>query len=377
MVKIHSDNPTTDDCLGYQKAAIELTDIIKVVQPPFTIGIFSKWGFGKTTFMSMIESNLKNNELVKTLWFNPWKYDDKEIIWKSLITELYSNIVKDDKITIEFLKKTFERIGNFAGKISKRDNIGTEFFKIFNLEPQFLNKTEDITLKLINEYVGKDGKLVLFIDDMDRCLPESAIKVLEAIKLFFDNTKCIFVIGLDKSIIENGIHVIYDKKIGLSGVDYLEKIIQLPFFIPPVDNLQFKKYIRSLCDDSTLDSCFDIIDKGSDKNPRRVKRFLNIFNIQKQLSSIADLDEKMLAKTIMLQLRFPIFYDLLLKNPEYLNLLNSVIRMPEEKREKYLKKDSNLSVLFNDYKLRYFLENTITIKCSETQIIEYLQLAQN
>ena len=60
-------------------------------------------------------------------------------------------------------------------------------------------------MKLSSEYVGKDGRLVVFIDDLDRCIPEKAIDILETIKLFLNVPQTVFLIGTDKKVIENGI----------------------------------------------------------------------------------------------------------------------------------------------------------------------------
>ena len=60
----------------------------------------------------------------------------------------------------------------------------------------------------------KENRLVVFIDDLDRCMPEKAIEVLEAIKLFLDVQGCIFVLGLDQEVIARGIELKY-RELGL------------------------------------------------------------------------------------------------------------------------------------------------------------------
>ena len=54
---------------------------------------------------------------------------------------------------------------------------------------------------------------MVFIDDLDRCLPDQTVQVLEAIKLFVDKHGCIFVIGVDTGIVQNAVKRYYaDKK---------------------------------------------------------------------------------------------------------------------------------------------------------------------
>ena len=89
----------------------------------------------------------------------------------------------------------------------------------------------------------------MFVDDLHRCLPDKAIQVLEAIKLFLDEQNCIFVIGIDQYMIAYGIEAIYKEignKVSIDGMQYLEKLVQLPFHIPPVGQSDADYFVRSL-----------------------------------------------------------------------------------------------------------------------------------
>jgi hypothetical protein len=67
---------------------------------------------------------------------------------------------------------------------------------------------------LLEQHVtNNDGRLVVFVDDLDRCLPEKAIEVLEAIKFFLGAPGCVFVLGLDQDVIARGIEMKY-KELG-------------------------------------------------------------------------------------------------------------------------------------------------------------------
>ena len=69
------------------------------------------------------------------------------------------------------------------------------------------------------DFVGEeaDRRIVVFVDDLDRCLPESALQVLESMKLFFDLEGFVFVVGLDQEVVE---HVIDLKVRPVKGDDY-------------------------------------------------------------------------------------------------------------------------------------------------------------
>jgi predicted KAP-like P-loop ATPase len=70
---------------------------------------------------------------------------------------------------------------------------------------------------------------VVFVDDLDRCTPEKALEVLESIKAFFDIKGIVYVIGMDSASIDHIINQKYGKNSKIKGIDYLDKIVRLPF----------------------------------------------------------------------------------------------------------------------------------------------------
>ena len=106
---------------------------------------------------------------------------------------------------------------------------------------------EDL-VKQAETSINKDNKarLIVFVDDLDRCLPEKAIEVLEAIKLFLEVPGVVFVLGMDREVVERGIEARYGHffygdgmaqgavELPISGDSYLQKIVQIPFHLPPL-----------------------------------------------------------------------------------------------------------------------------------------------
>jgi hypothetical protein len=101
-------------------------------------------------------------------------------------------------------------------------------------------------------YRGRSMRLVIFIDDLDRCPPAKAVDVLEAIMLLLadeDGTPFIVFLGLDARIIVKAIEERYGKVLteaGITGYEYLDKIVQIPFRIPPANEETLKGYVNSL-----------------------------------------------------------------------------------------------------------------------------------
>ena len=96
---------------------------------------------------------------------------------------------------------------------------------------------------------------VVLVDDLDRCLPEKAVEMLEAIKLFLDVQGCAFVLALDDEVIERGIAHRYrdylkptpgaKEPMPITGHEYLEKIVQLPFRLPRWSKREVREFLQT------------------------------------------------------------------------------------------------------------------------------------
>jgi ABC-type transport system involved in cytochrome bd biosynthesis fused ATPase/permease subunit len=80
-IQIITDDPAEEDALYFQGYSENLANIIREAKPKFAIGIFGKWGTGKTTLMKMIKRELdKDNEKVLTVWFDAWRYEKEKYL---------------------------------------------------------------------------------------------------------------------------------------------------------------------------------------------------------------------------------------------------------------------------------------------------------
>jgi hypothetical protein len=113
-----------------------------------------------------------------------------------------------------------------------------------SLHPEMLQGLKLICNPAIN--------FVIFIDDLDRCLPEKAVQTLELIKTVFNVESFAFVLALDSEVIERGIghryreYKLQDKKpeMPITGFEYLEKIVHLPFSLPAISKAEAQQLIR-------------------------------------------------------------------------------------------------------------------------------------
>jgi KAP family P-loop domain len=166
-------------------------------------------------------------------------------------------------------------------------------------------------------------RIVVFIDDLDRCLPDSALQVLESMKLFFDLAGFVFVVGLDNEIVQSAIDSKYRRSadeamIGrvegeastVSGAEYVKKIFQLPYSVRPVaidqlDDFLVTAYAEAKLPDqqrAELDQTarlhMNYLVGGSAVNPREIKRYVNSYTVVRKIEPDLDRNAVLAWQTI-------------------------------------------------------------------------------
>ncbi len=137
----------------------------------------------------------------------------------------------------------------------------------------------------------KSYRIVVFIDDLDRCTPDRALEVLESMKSFFDIEGIVYVIGMDSDTINSLVRKKYGEESDIKGLDYLQKIVQLPFQIPTWIEQDITRFISHIISEdlqgSDLVEEFEnnkgLIKKGVELNPRQVKTFINTIILAKSV----------------------------------------------------------------------------------------------
>lgn len=215
--------------------------------------------------------------------------------------------------------------------------------------------------EVLREILGEEGRLVVFVDDLDRCLPEKAIEVLEAIKLFLEAPGTVFVLGMDREVVQRGVETRYGsllqyaksegRDFPISGDTYLQKIIQIPFHLPPLAVEDMDDFLAKLEPESAVGSLDEltrrVFARGLYPNPRQAKRCLNIFRL---LRAIAEQRQKrpdeegglpeggiawpLLAKTVVIQTQYPELYQLWRRYPTIVQTLEErYARLPSNEDE--------------------------------------------
>jgi hypothetical protein len=289
-----SDNESKEDLLGFEYLAGAIVSIVKNESLlPATIGVFGDWGGGKSTLIEIVKSRLTTKpELeagVVVLSFNGWLFEGyegaKTALMGTILEELQENetflnkasdkaksLVKSLARRVDWMKATLG-IGKVAVGLASAAHGGhllllsggadlagvakdaKDFIKD---APKEENNEESETRRQIQNF-RKDfevmleeaniTRLVIIIDDLDRCSPDTIIPTLEAIKLFLFVSKTAFIIGADEELVRYAVRRRFPELPGDRrevGRDYLEKLIQFPIRIPALGRAEVESYMGLL-----------------------------------------------------------------------------------------------------------------------------------
>jgi predicted KAP-like P-loop ATPase len=287
------DHETAVDFLNYEAIAKTVARLLTDNrQHALTVGIHGDWGAGKSSVLKMVETTMAEDKSVACIWFNGWAFqgfdDAKTVLIEVIITELLqqsSTVAKVKEIGSKLLKrvdrlKLARRAGGLAFNLitglPSPDQVTTTLKQLAggfrSMSPEqietkiteaesFLKPAKERSIPAeIHHFreefaelldAAKIDQLVVLIDDLDRCLPVTAIDTLEAIRLFLFVPKTAFVIGADEGMIEYAVREHFPNLPLATGPvpytrNYLEKLIQVPFRIPALGVQESRAYVTLL-----------------------------------------------------------------------------------------------------------------------------------
>lgn len=402
------DNETDRDFLNFTGVADTVAEIIiQAKGRPISIGVSGAWGVGKSSMIRLVHRSLsqrsdKDNGDFIFVDFNAWLYqgyDDARAALMEVIGEKLTAEAEKRKKGLTKAKEFVERIRWFRltklvagsavalhaglppiGLLGELYGLGKTFFGS-EMTAESLEKGEKVAddikeaasglvaekkqtsppqeIQALRESFQKtleamDVTLVVLIDDLDRCLPETTIATLEAIRLFLFLNKTAFVIAADDAMIKYAVRRHFPDVSDDLVINYFDKLIQLPIRVPPLGTQEVRAYMMLLyVQNSNLDEdlkevirssiCkqlgqtwqgkrvdrafmqtlhdkfshdlvrqFDTADRlahlmttasGILGNPRLIKRFLNALAIRMAISNAhgVGVDEAVLAKMLLFE----------------------------------------------------------------------------
>ena len=329
---ILSDNETKVDLLNNEAIAKTIVSLItKSKEQPISIGIHGDWGAGKSSILEMVENEVKlissvSGKKYSCIRFNGWKHQGFEDSKVALMSSIISELEKKEKLGAqsgEILKKLWKNINwmtvaKTAGKTALGIATGTAPLTLLSSTMDILKSTltteegiagaiesiggylsdakitEDISsnkefsefqenfVKLLEDAAIE--KLIVLIDDLDRCLPDVAINTLEAVRLFMFTKKTAFVIAADEGMIRYAVKKHFpdasdENKFNAGEAfanKYLEKLIQVPFRIPALGEVEACIYIMLLMVGSVLPDENENYKKLREEGLSRIKKPWNV-----------------------------------------------------------------------------------------------------
>jgi len=347
MPKQYNDLPEANCDLERKLWVNNIVEYIKQAQAPKTIAVNGGWGSGKTSTLIQINNELggnfengivgtgetkdfeKANIYIKTVWFEAWKFQNEANIVQALLFEIREQLTAFVKgintvdnalratvtgllqsIDLTFkhssdlaiysndtsvsLKKPFKEISDSYNRI--KESRLSQPLPTFTLQKMLrdainelikLSLSDKIRTKLKGKLDKIQTKLVIIIDDLDRCEPEVAFAIFEAMKLYLNFDNCIFLLGIDQKAIERIIELKYEKEHNqntkATSKLYLEKIVQDVFHIPLLDKDRKLQYFKTLAKD--LKAVHPVVNKVLLKHlnesdilppiPRSIKIYVN------------------------------------------------------------------------------------------------------
>ena len=288
-----SDTESKEDYLNFGEVSQIVTEILETeAMLPVSIGVFGNWGAGKSSLLNLIEQQIKPDEWI-IIKFDAWLYQGFDDARAALLETIASHLIqaaKDEETILKKSKNLFARINGLRllglmaegaalaagvptfGLISKTfetakeslDGVQneTESKQIVEVGKNLVDsgknlikpKEKQTPPQQIDEFrkeyseilqdLGK--KLVIVIDNLDRCLPANAIQTLEAIRLFLFLNRTAFIIAADEEMIRHSVAEHYKDLSYRHQIDYLDKLIQIPIRVPKAGVLEIRAYLYML-----------------------------------------------------------------------------------------------------------------------------------
>lgn len=231
-----------DDKLNRAPFAYRLADTIRdwKQDESIVIGLYGPWGSGKTSVLSFTVERLQ--ETTKewdeqkqpiVIWFNPWSFSEREQLLQAFFQQVYAQINKIDPSAGRDIMQSIRRFAQALGALEPipvAGNIlgaGGKLVELFTTDKSLEETKNEVSaiFKKLNR------RILVLIDDVDRLTKDEIRLLFQLVKINADFPNTIYVIAFDRFVVESAL----TNEQGVSGREYLEKIVQVGVNIPEAD----------------------------------------------------------------------------------------------------------------------------------------------
>jgi len=256
-IRLWDDNPTVTDLLGIDTVVDAVAAaLLSAALDPITVSVQSRWGGGKSSALRMLDARFADDPKVITISIDPWEFEDGDDVRGTVISEVLSSLRE------EYPESLKGRVGDLLGRIAWKRVGMTVARSALTMSMDPIALVEAFTPKpgepkgmagFREEFAGvmdeapDIAKVIVLVDDLDRCKPSSVVATLEAIKVFLSVPKMAFVLAAEEEMIRWAIS--QDTHAGGRSEfadRYLEKIVQLPVTLPRLTRDSAETYIGLL-----------------------------------------------------------------------------------------------------------------------------------
>jgi len=383
-----SDDPAPTDLLSFDAVAATVADaLLDRALDPVALGLSGAWGSGKTTVLGLVEEELgrRVNEAQKILVIKtePWRYDPMTGAKETLIGEVLAALTEEIERSETTIEGAKEKAKSIAVRLAKRIDWAKAIKLTAKTSLAFQIPSVNDIVDLVKPVEGKGAEeqvrgleafraefqelmasealghvqaVAVLVDDLDRCLPETVIETLEAIRLFLAVPKMSFVIAADEDRVADAIRTRFNDTGAAAQADredeepaklYLHKIVQTTIPLPALSRFDTQAFLLLLQLQPSLDKeslgtvieqCAEVRREGGGLddlaglegvdmseqlafasrltpilyeklrgNPRRIKRFLNDLRVRQTIAARRgiELDAAVVAKLMVLEVLLP------------------------------------------------------------------------
>lgn len=243
----------SEDKFQRYEFAARVADIVSKGKHPqsLVVGIYGKWGEGKSSVINCVHSEIELKYPVNgpeippvVIHFNPWLFTNENQLLKNFFTTIAKTLrrrLKSNK------QKIFELISTYAEAVGSALEV-LEFLPVVNASGKVVKTTKGIASKLIDEsleqlkeridqiIINSELNIVIFIDDIDRLDIRETQIIFKLVKLLGGFPRTSYVLAFDDELVAKSLASQYANSAHmLPGYTFLEKIIQIPLYLPKAD----------------------------------------------------------------------------------------------------------------------------------------------
>jgi len=217
------------------------------------IGIYGKWGEGKTTVLNFIDSELKRDNDIVTIFFNPWMFPSETELFIAFYSELAKGLRKS-------LPTSWEKIGEaitayvapFAGLLDRADS-AEKIGKLFSSV-----RLEELRDRIGMFLIEQNKSVIVFMDDIDRLDKDEIHAIFRLIKLSANFENIVYVLAFDPEIVEDALSERYFSKKKTAGQNFLEKVVQVPINLPKIPTTDLRRFCYKQVDNAIQLNGFEL-----------------------------------------------------------------------------------------------------------------------